>query len=61
MDVGSNEVEYVPFCGTRVRELKFANRVICWVWVERLVMRVVGIFEIWGRKIRVNMTGSEQG
>src|SRR6266571_3851669 len=31
------------------------------MWVEGLVMRVVGIFEIWGRKIRVNMTGSEQG
>ena len=28
------EWNYVPFCGTRVRKLEFANRVICWVWVE---------------------------
>jgi hypothetical protein len=39
-------VEYVPFCGTRIRELEFANRVICWVCVKGLVIRVIGIFEI---------------
>ena len=59
--VGSKRVEYIPFCGTRVGELKFANRVICWVWVKGLVIRVVGIFEIWVREIRVNITGSEKG
>jgi hypothetical protein len=54
-------VEYVPFCGTRIRELEFANRVICWVCVKGLVIRVIGIFEIWVRTIRVNITGSEEG
>jgi hypothetical protein len=36
----------VAFCGTRVRKLEFTNGVICWVWVKRLVMRVIGIVKI---------------
>jgi hypothetical protein len=46
MDVGSKRMIYVPFCGTRVRELEFTNRVIRWVWVKELVIRIIGIFEI---------------
>jgi len=36
----------VAFCGTRVRELEFGNRIIRRVRVEGPVMRVIGIFEI---------------
>ena len=39
--------KHVPFCGARVGELKFGNRVICWVWVERVVMGVIGVFKIY--------------
>jgi hypothetical protein len=46
MDIGNEGVNYVPFCGTRVGELEFNNRIIRRVWVEEPVMRVIGIFEI---------------
>jgi hypothetical protein len=36
----------VAFCGTRVGELEFGNRVIRRVRVEGPVIRVIGIFEI---------------
>ena len=56
MDVKDSGVNYVPFCGTRVRELEFGNRIIRRVRVEGPVMRVIGIFEIWVRRIRVRLT-----
>ena len=56
MDVRNLGVNYVPFCGTRVRELEFGNRIIRRVRVEGPVMRVIGIFEIWVRRIRVRLT-----
>lgn len=57
MEVVNSGVNYVPFCGTRVRKLEFGKRVIRWVRVEGPVMRVIGVFEIWARRrIRVRLT-----
>jgi hypothetical protein len=36
----------VAFCGVRIWEFEFADRVVCRMWIKRPVIRIIGVIEI---------------
>jgi hypothetical protein len=41
----------VAFCGARIWEFEFADRVVCRMRIERLVMRIIGVIEVWNIRL----------
>ncbi len=57
MDV-REQSEHIPFYGARIGELEFADRVVCRMRIKRLVIRIIGVFEIC-RIVAITMTTSK--
>jgi len=38
--------EHIPFCGTRIWEFEFADRVVCRMRIKRPIMRIIGVVKI---------------
>ena len=50
------QVKHIPFCGARIWEFEFANRVVCWMRIKRPVIRIIGVIEICRNGAMMNMT-----
>lgn len=58
MDV---QVKHIPFCGARIWEFEFADRVVCRMWIKRPVMRIIGVIEICRNVAIMNMNHNQRG
>ena len=51
-----NKVKHIPFCGARIWEFEFADRVVCRMRIKQPVIRIIGVIEICRNVAMMNMT-----